>query len=132
MTVTDSQQKVRLDKWLWAARFFKTRSQAAKAVNGGQVHVNNARCKPAKFVIPGEMIRIHRGQVEFTVQVLVLSGKRGPAPQARLLYEETEESILLREKAREERKLFGSVNAPDRRPGKRDRRLIRKFTRKDS
>ncbi len=75
--------KVRIDKWLWAARFFKTRSLAAKAVNGGQVHVNGARVKPSRAVQPGEELRIRKGTEEWTVVILAVSGQRRGAPEAR-------------------------------------------------
>ncbi len=124
--------KVRIDKWLWAARFFKTRSLAARAVTGGHVHINGARVKAARPVQPGDRVHIRRGEEEFTVTVQALSGKRGPAKVAVTLYEETEESIAAREIAREERRLIRARAAhPDRRPDKRQRRQIRKFLRKD-
>ena len=124
--------KVRIDKWLWAARFFKTRSLAARAVTGGHVHVNDSRVKAARPVQPGDRVHIRRGEEEFTVTVQALSGKRGPAKVAATLYEETEESIAAREAAREERRLVRArAPRPDRRPDKRERRRIRKFLRKD-
>ncbi len=124
--------KVRVDKWLWAARFFKTRSLASRAVTGGHVHVNGARVKAARPVQPGDRLLIRRGEMEFTVIVQGLSEKRGPAPVARKLYAETAESIAAREAARDERRLIRAAAArPDRRPDKRQRRKIRKFLRKD-
>lgn len=123
--------RIRLDKWLWAARFFKTRSAAAKAVNGGQVQVNGARVKPARTVNSGETVRIRRGVVEFTIKVLALSDKRRGASEARLLYEETAESVARRERQREEHRLLAVEPLPTPgRPNKRDRRLIRRFIRK--
>lgn len=126
------EKKVRIDKWLWAARFFKTRSMAGKAVNGGHVHLNGARVKPARSVSVGDELRIVRNETEFVVIVLALLEKRGPATVARTLYEETEESLAMREKSREERRLLRMSRdfPPPKRPGKRDRRLIRSFTRK--
>ena len=125
----DAKQEVRIDKWLWAARFFKTRSSAAKAVAGGRVHLNGGRIKPAKSVQVGDELRIHRGEIEFVVKVLELSARRGPASVARTLYEESEESIQARERSREQRKLEAAGRSgPKRRPGKRDRRLIISFT----
>ncbi|MCB2182770.1 MAG: RNA-binding S4 domain-containing protein [Desulfobulbaceae bacterium] len=126
------EKKVRIDKWLWAARFFKTRSMASKAVSGGHVHLNGARVKAARSVSVGDELRIVRNETEFIVVVLELSEKRGPATIARTLYEETEESIAAREMSREKRKLLrmGRDFPPAKRPGKRDRRLIREFTRK--
>lgn len=124
--------KVRIDKWLWAARFFKTRSQAAHAVLGGKVHVNGIRIKPARIVIRGDELCIRRGEYEFVIIVQGLSGKRGSAVQARTLYEETEESVVARESLREQRRMSAAEQSgPARRPSKRDRRLIRNFTRKE-
>lgn len=127
----EEEQKVRLDKWLWAARFFKTRSMASKAVSGGHVHLNSSRVKPARTVAVGDELRIVRNETEFIVRVEKLMEKRGPATVARTLYEETQESIAAREINSEQRKMLrlGHVSPPTR-PGKRDRRLIRSFTRK--
>ncbi len=125
-------EKVRIDKWLWAARFFRTRSLAAKAVSGGHVHLNEGRVKPARLLQVGDRLEIRRGEQQFTVIVLELSSRRGPAVRARTLYEETEESIAARERAREQRRMTGGpALRPDRRPDKRDRRRIRQFIRKD-
>lgn len=124
---------MRIDKWLWAARFFKTRSMAAQAVSGGKVHVNGARVKPARAVVSGEELRIRRGEVEFIVIVQGVSGKRRPAREAQLLYEETEASILQREEMRQKKRLeaAGRMFGPMKKPDKRSRRQIRSFTRKD-
>ena len=127
------ESKVRIDKWLWAARFFKTRSLASKAVSGGKVHLNGQRVKAAKPVMSGDELRINRHEVEFVVTVLELADKRGPAKVARTLYVESEESIQAREMRREERKLHRALDqqvAPQKRPSKRDRRKIREFVRK--
>jgi len=125
-------EKVRIDKWLWAARFFKTRSLASKAVSGGHVQVNGQRSKPSRAVQIGDELQIRRGLSEFTVQVLELGDVRGPAAVARTLYLETEESIELREANARQRRMENMVSTgPARRPDKRDRRKIRKFTRKD-
>ena len=127
-----AEEKVRIDKWLWAARFFKTRSLATKAVSGGHVHLNGSRVKAARSVQQGDSLVIRRGELEFTVVVQEISGKRGPATVARTLYAETETSITAREEGRKERRLIHSPAArPQGRPGKRDRRKIRKFLRKD-
>lgn len=124
--------KIRVDKWLWAARFFKTRSLAAKAVSGGHVHLNGSRVKPARGLAVGDSLVIRRGHLEFTVKVVALSDRRGPATVARTLYEETQESINRREAEREERRLIKApASKPSSRPDKRDRRRIRKFLRKD-
>lgn len=95
--MTSNGEKTRLDKWLWAARFYKTRSLAAEAVSGGKVQLNGARSKPAREVRAGDELRIRREPYEWVVVVRGLSVKRGPAKQAVLLYEETEESTRTRE-----------------------------------
>jgi ribosome-associated heat shock protein Hsp15 len=87
---------IRIDKWLWAARFFKTRSQAAVAVAGGKVKVNGERVKAAKAIRPDDELSIHIGPYEYAVRVLGLSGRRGPAPEAALLYEESVQSKVAR------------------------------------
>ncbi len=123
---------LRIDKWLWAARFFKTRSLASQAVNGGHVHVNGNRVKPARSVHPGDRLVITKGSLVFEVTVLALSERRGPAVVAQSLYVESEESQNRRERVREERKLVRApALKPDRRPDKRDRRKIRAFLKKD-
>ncbi|OGQ97310.1 MAG: RNA-binding protein [Deltaproteobacteria bacterium RIFOXYD12_FULL_57_12] len=127
------EEKVRIDKWLWAARFFKTRSMAAEAVTGGLVHVNASRVKPARSIQLGDELTIRRGVLEFVVIVRGLSEKRGPATVARELYEETPESIAAREKNKEElflQRAATLIYGPVHRPNKRDRRQIRSFTRK--
>lgn len=123
---------VRLDKWLWAARFFKTRSMATQAVNGGKVRLNDIRTKAAHSVAAGDRLAINNGHEEFAVTVLAVSVTRRPASEARLLYHESEESLKKREEEREMRRLIhaGSM-APARRPDKRDRRKIKSFIRKD-
>ncbi len=127
-----AEEKVRIDKWLWAARFFKTRSLAARAVSGGHVHLNGGRVKPARPLQVGDTLVIRRGAQEFTVVVRELSSRRGPAVRARTLYEETEKSVAARERAREERRIIGAPAVrPQGRPDKRDRRKIRQFIRKD-
>ena len=128
-----SEKKVRIDKWLWAARFFKTRSMASKAVSGGRVHLNGARVKSARSVNIGDEVRIHRNEEEFVVMVLQLAEKRGPAKVAQTLYEESPESIQARDEHRQTRRLLAQSRptAPVKRPGKRDRRKIRSFIRKE-
>jgi ribosome-associated heat shock protein Hsp15 len=130
--VTDDE-KIRLDKWLWAARFFKTRSMAAQAVAGGKVHVDDQRVKPSRGVNIGDTLRISRNESIFVVRVLAVSARRGPAAEARLLYEESAESIKAREEAQLLRKMIrdGQPSLPSVRPNKRDRRKIKAFTRKD-
>jgi len=124
-------ERVRIDKWLWAARFFKTRSMASQAVSGGKVHLNGSRVKPARTVVVGDMVLITRGRVEFHVRVQGLSEKRGSAVQARELYEETADSIAKREDERNMRRALNlSHNPPSTKPNKRDRRKIKSFIRK--
>jgi ribosome-associated heat shock protein Hsp15 len=116
---------VRIDKWLWAARFFKTRSAAAGAVVGGHVHVNGERVKPARDVKVGDRLEIRRGQTRFTVTVTGLAERRGPASAAAELYEEDPESMAARQKQRDERRLAKPLGADlSARPTKRDRRRL--------
>lgn len=127
-----SQEKVRIDKWLWAARFFKTRGLATDAINGGHVHVNGSRVKPSRAVNEGDELRIQKGHVEMVVIVQALSGKRGPASVAQTLYEETEESCEAREQQAEQRRLLAQgTHRSERRPDKRQRRHIIRFQRKE-
>jgi ribosome-associated heat shock protein Hsp15 len=124
----DTGSRVRLDKWLWCARFFKTRSLAAAAVSGGKVHVNGARVKPAHEVHIGERLEISRGGERYRVVVRGLSSKRGPASSAQQLYEETAASRETRSRHAELRKLAALASpAPSRRPDKKSRRLIHRF-----
>ena len=119
----------RIDKWLWAARFFKTRELASKACEMGRIESNGLRAKPAREVCAGDMLRIKNEAAEWEVEVLALSHQRGSATIAQTLYRETEASIDLRRKAAEERRLLGSIAAmPTGRPSKRDRRLIHSFS----
>lgn len=116
---------IRLDKWLWAARFYKTRSAATDAVLGGRVHINGTRVKPAKDVRPGDEIELTVGVTHRVVEVLALSDKRGPATVAATLYRETPESIEERERAAAERRLARPLGADlDVRPTKLDRRRL--------
>ena len=133
MTEAGQDKKVRVDKWLWAARFFKTRSLATQAVNGGLVHVNGERTRSSRVLKPGDILRITRGNDEYIVAVMALHDRRGPAKMAAALYEETRASVEAREKRREERRLLAASRGmdPAKRPGKRDRRLIRRFIRGD-
>lgn len=119
---------VRLDKWLWAARFFKTRSVAREAVSGGKVHLNGNRAKPGRTINIGDELRIQRGDEEYIITIIEPSIRRGPATVARTLYEESEESRARREKLAEDRKLERQKSAaPERRPDKRQRRRIVRF-----
>ena len=117
--------KVRIDKWLWAARFFKTRSLATDAVDGGKVDVNGTRVKPAKLVGPGDEVRVRVGSQLFVVTVLDTAERRGSADVARGLYEETADSRAAREKAAEVARLSG-VSFDEGKPDKRDRREWRR------
>ncbi|WP_448874027.1 RNA-binding S4 domain-containing protein [Desulfobulbus propionicus] len=123
---------VRIDKWLWAARFFKTRSLASQAVSGGHVTLNGNRVKPARTVQIGDMLVIRWDYLEFTVRILELSERRGPATVARALYEESADSVARREQLVEERRLLRlQGNPPERRPEKHERRKIRRFLKKE-
>jgi len=122
--------KIRIDKWLWAARFFKTRSLASDAINGGHVHLNGARIKTSRAVAIGDEVRIQRGREEMIVVVQALSDKRGPAAVAHALYAETEASRAAREQNAEQRRLQSAgMAAPERRPNKHERRSIIRFIR---
>ena len=119
---------VRIDKWLWAARFFKSRSLAARACELGRIQTNHQPVKPARGIHVGDMLQITNDSGDFEVKVLALSEVRGPAAVAQTLYEETEQSRALRQKAAEERKLMRDyAPAPVGRPSKRDRRRIIQF-----
>ena len=127
-----NMENVRIDKWLWAARFFKTRSLAAQAASGGHVALNGNKVKPARVGQVGDMLEIRQGFFEYTVQILALSEHRGPAAVARTLYEETEASQAKREQVQAERKALNlQGNHPDRRPDKHERRKIRQFLKKE-
>jgi ribosome-associated heat shock protein Hsp15 len=121
---------IRIDKWLWAARFFKTRSLATDAVGGGKVKLNGTATKPARDVKLGDKLEIFNGDTRWEVVVQALSEKRGPATEARLLYEESAESIAARE-AEQMRRKFTVEPAADihGRPTKRDRRQLDRFSR---
>jgi ribosome-associated heat shock protein Hsp15 len=126
----DQGEGVRLDKWLWAARFFKTRQLAIDAVNGGKVQVNGQRAKPGKTIRVGSQVRIHKGSLEWEVEVRALSKRRRSAPEAALLYEESGQSRLRRQQLVGERREGGARAAGSAaRPSKRDRRMIERFTR---
>lgn len=118
--------KARIDKWLWAARFFKTRSLAVTALDNGRVLVNGARVKPAKAIGAGDMLSIRVGPYTHEVEVLALSGKRGPAPEAQKLYRETEASREQRAALAQERKAQQQYSVLKGRPTKKDRRDIEK------
>lgn len=123
------QSGVRLDKWLWAARFFKTRRLAVEAIDGGKVQVNGGRAKAAKEVRPGFQIRIRKGPFEYEVVVTGLAERRGSAKDAAELYEETPESVARRERLREQLAASPPPVMPDSRPDKKDRRRLAAFKR---
>jgi ribosome-associated heat shock protein Hsp15 len=118
-------ERVRVDKWLWAARFFKTRSAATEAVLGGHVQVNSARVKPAREVAAGDRVEVRVGQRRWTVVVTGLADRRGPASVAATLYEETAESVAERERYAAERRLSRPLGADlGARPTKQARRRL--------
>ncbi|WP_290703366.1 ribosome-associated heat shock protein Hsp15 [Amphritea sp.] len=125
----ESQQdkKVRLDKWLWAARFFKTRGAAKQAVEGGKVHYEGQRGKCSRNVEIGAQLIIRQGYEEKKVVIRAISDQRRGAPEAQLLYQETEESIKLREEGAAQRKAMRGNVGPDHRPNKKERRKIMQF-----
>lgn len=123
-----AQDSVRLDKWLWAARFYKTRSIAKAMIEGGKIHYNGQRAKTSKLVEIGAVIKLRQGNDEKEVEVLALSDQRRGAPEAQRLYQETEKSIAEREKLAFARKANAlSMPHPDRRPNKKERRDLMKF-----
>jgi len=119
---------IRIDKWLWAARFFKTRALASKSCDLGRILSNSIEAKPAREVRVGDKLKIKNEGGEFEVEVLVLSEVRGPAPVAQTLFRETEASKAARIKAAAERKEMQQyAPVPEHRPSKRDRRMIHRF-----
>ena len=126
MAAEEENVSQRLDKWLWAARFFKTRPLAVEAIDGGHVRVNDERVKPSRTVCPGDKLRIKKGFETWVVTVLGVNDYRRPAAEARLLYEESEHEREQREAVIEERRLHG-VNIAVKKPDKRERRMIDKF-----
>ena len=123
-------EKLRIDKWLWAARFYKTRSLATEEIDKGRVRVNDAEVKPAKEVKIGDTVALRQGPVTRTLVVRGISDRRGGAPQAQLMYEETEASLALRAQLTEQRRLEPANNQEHGRPTKRDRRDIDKVSNK--
>jgi ribosome-associated heat shock protein Hsp15 len=121
---------IRLDKWLWAARFFKTRKLAAEAISGGKVHVNDQRAKPGKEVRVGALLAISKDNYRWDITITAISGQRRSAKEAVLLYEESPESRAKREQQiihnREQRELF-DFSGKDHKPNKKERRLIHRF-----
>ncbi len=126
-------ESIRLDKWLWAARFFKTRPLATEAVSGGKVHLNGNRVKPGRVVSIGDRLKIQQGAYAYDVSVLGINDKRRPAREARLLYEESESSIETREKLAEMQRLASvGTRSSGRKPTKQERGKIIRFKRKQS
>ncbi|GLR04615.1 heat shock protein 15 [Vibrio hyugaensis] len=125
--MSSENEAVRLDKWLWAARFYKTRSIARNMVDGGKVHYNGQRSKPSKTVELGAEIRLRQGNEEKTVIIEKISDRRMGAPIAQTLYRETDDSVNQREEFAKQRKLNAHNPSPERRPDKKQRRDIIKF-----
>jgi len=121
-------ESMRIDKWLWAARFYKTRTLASQAVTGGKVHINGERIKPAHKLVPGDRLVIRKGPYQFEITAKRLSTQRRPAAEARKLYSESGDSMEARHTLYRERQLQGaSARQRERRPDKRTRRLIHRF-----
>jgi len=121
---------VRLDKWLWATRFFKTRGKAQQAIKGGKVEINDASPKASRLVRCGDRLEITKGEMRFEIVVDEIGEKRVSAPLAQAMYTETDASRKARERQVEQRRLKGAAGeAPARRPDKRERRRLRAFTR---
>lgn len=124
-------EKLRIDKWLWAARFYKTRALANEAVAGGHVHVEGGRVKPSREIKVGDQLVINKSPYRFEITVRELSARRGSAPQAQMLYDESESSRRRREEIQTQRRIERASNpSPSRRPDKRDRRRIIRFVNK--
>lgn len=130
--MAETIDKIRIDKWLWAARFFKTRSQATQAVQGGKVHLNGQRVKASRTVSVGDELKINKLEQLFEVTIKGINRYRRPAKEARELYNESDASIKNREDQSQMRRLIRAPGAaPAKRPDKRDRRKIREFIKKD-
>ncbi len=126
--MTDPTGKLRLDKWLWAARFFKTRSLAKAAIEGGKVQLDGHRVKVSREIAVGDVLKIRQGWDEKIVRVAALSDQRRGAPEAQQLYEETADSVARREAEAAARKAAGGmIERPERRPTKKQRRQIHRF-----
>lgn len=124
--------KLRIDKWLWAARFYKTRALANEAVVGGHVHLNGSRVKPSREIKAGDQLGITKSPYTFDITILALAAKRGSASLAQGLYAESAESRQQREALEAQRRIEKAANpAPDKRPDKRDRRRIIRFVNKN-
>ena len=121
--------KVRVDKWLWAARFFKTRSLAKAAIEGGKVQLDGQRVKVSREITTGDRLTIRQGWDEKSITIVALSDQRGPATTAQALYEESEESIARRERETLLRRAAGDLNKPNHRPDKHERKQISRLRR---
>jgi len=130
--MVNNLEKQRLDKWLWAARFYKTRALASEAVTGGKVHLNGERCKAGRSIKVGDCLTVTRGYQEMEVIIQGLNKQRRPASEAVLLYLETEQSIKQREAKTELMKQNMSMDKLNKRPNKKDRRQIVRFRRKSA
>ena len=125
MPKNNAEDPVRLDTWLWAARFYKTRSIAREMIDGGKVDYNGVKAKPSRTVEVGALVKVLQGNIRIEVEVLKISDVRGPATVARTLYQETEESIVKREKQLEQLKINALLAPhPDEKPNKKDRRTL--------
>lgn len=130
LMTAETAASVRADKWLWAARFFRTRALATQAICGGKVHVNGERIKPARRLVAGDLLSVQRGVTRFEITVEQLSLQRGPAERARELYRESEQSRQQREALSRERRLQGHTPGQrERRPDKHARRRLREMKR---
>ncbi len=126
--MANAPSETRIDKWLWAARFYKTRSQATEAVAGGKVDVNGEGARPSKSVKPGDRVRIHIGPVEHSLTVKAIGERRGSAPAARALYEESAESVAARERIAAERRYAAPPAYEEKgKPSKKDRREMERW-----
>lgn len=123
----DKTGKVRVDKWLWAARFFKTRTLAKTAIEGGKVQIDGQRLKVSREIGPGDILRVRQGWGEREIIVTAVSGQRRGAPIAQTLYEETPESMARRARAAEARKAAGTMAKPSQKPGKHERKALERL-----
>ena len=130
--MADQEQGIRLDRWLWAARFFKTRALAAEAIDGGKVELNGQRAKRSKLLQPGDRLRIRKGPFEQVIVVQGLSERRGPASEAQTLYEETAESREARTKLAAQLKAENALFTPPKgKPSKKERRELSRLKRRN-
>lgn len=120
-------ERLRIDKWLWAARFFKTRSIAKTAIEGGKVHIDGQRVKVSREIGVGDIVMVKQGWDEKEIEVMALSDRRGPASEAKQLYAETERSLARRAKEAEARKAAGAMARPAQRPGKHERKALERL-----